>query len=87
MKIKLSELKEFVARFAVVPGVKVDLKKEFDPGDTAGYENRRTPPSCWRMASSSWLRTRRSSTLRTRGACWLSCKRWMQPVRTALSST
>ncbi len=38
MKIKLSELKEFVARFAVVPGVKVDLKKEFDPGDTAGYE-------------------------------------------------
>ena len=38
MKIKPSELKEFVARFAVAPGAKVDLKKEFDPGDTAGYE-------------------------------------------------
>ena len=38
MKIKPSELKEFVGRFAVAPGVKVDLKKEFDPGDTAGYE-------------------------------------------------
>lgn len=38
MKIKPSELKEFTARFKVKPGMKVDLKKDFDPGDTAGYE-------------------------------------------------
>jgi PPK2 family polyphosphate:nucleotide phosphotransferase len=38
MKIKPSELKEFAGRYAVKAGVKVDLKKDFDPGDTAGYE-------------------------------------------------
>jgi PPK2 family polyphosphate:nucleotide phosphotransferase len=38
MKIKPSELKEFTSRFAVKPGMKVDMKKDFDPGDTAGYE-------------------------------------------------
>lgn len=38
MKIKPSELKEFTSRFAVKPGMKVDLTKDFDPGDTAGYE-------------------------------------------------
>ncbi len=38
MKIKPSELKEFTSHFAVKPGMKVDLKKDFDPGDTAGYE-------------------------------------------------
>jgi len=38
MKIKPSELKEFAGRFAVKPGVKIDLKKGFEPGDTAGYE-------------------------------------------------
>jgi PPK2 family polyphosphate:nucleotide phosphotransferase len=38
MKIDPSNLKEFVKRFAVAPGSKIDLKKDFDPGDTAGYE-------------------------------------------------
>jgi PPK2 family polyphosphate:nucleotide phosphotransferase len=38
MNIKPSELKEFVERFSVHPGVKIDLNKDFDPGDTAGYE-------------------------------------------------
>ena len=38
MKIDPSNIKEFVKRFAVAPGSKIDLKKDFDPGDTAGYE-------------------------------------------------
>ncbi len=38
LKIKPSELKEFVERFIVKPGQEVDLEKDFDPGDTAGYE-------------------------------------------------
>jgi PPK2 family polyphosphate:nucleotide phosphotransferase len=38
MKIKPSELKEFAGRFAVGPGAKVDLKKDFNPGYSAGYE-------------------------------------------------
>src|SRR3990172_9044465 len=38
MKIRPSELKKFTSRFAIKPGVEVDLKKDFDPGDTAGYE-------------------------------------------------
>ncbi len=38
MKIDPSNLKEFVKRFAVAPGSKIDLKKDFDPDDTAGYE-------------------------------------------------
>ena len=38
MKIDPTNIKEFVKRFAVAPGGKVDLKKDFDPGDTAGYE-------------------------------------------------
>ena len=38
MKIDPTNIKEFVKRFAVAPGSKVDLKKDFDPGDTAGYE-------------------------------------------------
>jgi PPK2 family polyphosphate:nucleotide phosphotransferase len=38
MNIDPSHLKEFVKRFAVVPGAKVNLKRDFDPGDTAGYE-------------------------------------------------
>jgi PPK2 family polyphosphate:nucleotide phosphotransferase len=38
MKIKPSELKKFTSRFVVKPGVEIDLKKGFDPGDTAGYE-------------------------------------------------
>jgi len=79
MKIKPSELKEFAGRFAVKPGVKIDLKKDFDPGDTAGYESRRMPPSFCTMASNSWPHTRRSSTPRTPAACWLSCKLWMPP--------
>jgi PPK2 family polyphosphate:nucleotide phosphotransferase len=38
MKIDPSNIKDFVKRFAVAPGSKVDLKMDFDPGDTAGYE-------------------------------------------------
>jgi PPK2 family polyphosphate:nucleotide phosphotransferase len=38
MKIDHSNLKKFVKRFAVAPGGKIDLKKDFDPSDTAGYE-------------------------------------------------
>jgi PPK2 family polyphosphate:nucleotide phosphotransferase len=38
MKIDPVNLMEFVKRFAVAPGSKIDLKKDFDPGDTAGYE-------------------------------------------------
>ena len=38
MKIDPTNIKEFVKRFAVAPGSKIDLKKDFDPGDTAGYE-------------------------------------------------
>jgi PPK2 family polyphosphate:nucleotide phosphotransferase len=38
MKIDPSHLKEFVKRFAVAPGSKINLKTDFDPGDTAGYE-------------------------------------------------
>jgi PPK2 family polyphosphate:nucleotide phosphotransferase len=32
------DLKEFARRFRVEPGKKIALKKQFDPGDTAGYE-------------------------------------------------
>ena len=38
MKIDPRNIKEFVKRFAVAPGSKINLKKDFDPGDTAGYE-------------------------------------------------
>ena len=38
MKIDPSNLKEFAKRFAVAPGSKINLKKDFDPGETAGYE-------------------------------------------------
>jgi PPK2 family polyphosphate:nucleotide phosphotransferase len=33
-----SDIKEFAGRFIVEPGTKVNLKTDFDPGDTAGYE-------------------------------------------------
>ena len=38
MKFKTSDLKEFASRYKVEPGTKVNLKEDFDPGDTAGYE-------------------------------------------------
>ena len=38
MKIDVPNIKNFAQRFAIAPGKKVDLKKDFDPGDTAGYE-------------------------------------------------
>ena len=38
MKIDPSNLKAFVERFAIAPGRKINLKQEFDPGDTAGYQ-------------------------------------------------
>jgi PPK2 family polyphosphate:nucleotide phosphotransferase len=38
MKIDTANLKEFAGRFAIAPGAKINLKKDFDPGDTAGYE-------------------------------------------------
>ena len=38
MKFKTSDLKEFANRYKVETGTKVNLKVDFDPGDTAGYE-------------------------------------------------
>ena len=38
MKIDPANIKEFVKRFAVAPGSKINLKKDFNPDDTAGYE-------------------------------------------------
>lgn len=38
MKFKTTDLKEFANRYKVEPGTKVNLKEDFDPGDTAGYE-------------------------------------------------
>jgi PPK2 family polyphosphate:nucleotide phosphotransferase len=38
MKIDTATVKEFVKRFEVAPGSKVDLQAGWDPGDTAGYE-------------------------------------------------
>jgi PPK2 family polyphosphate:nucleotide phosphotransferase len=38
MKFTNSYLKEFAKRFVVEPGTKVNLKADFDPGDTGGYE-------------------------------------------------
>ncbi len=38
MKIDPSHIKEYAKRCVVAPGSKIDLKKDFDPGDTAGYE-------------------------------------------------
>jgi PPK2 family polyphosphate:nucleotide phosphotransferase len=38
MKFTSSELKEFARRFVVEPGTRVNLKADFNPGDTACYE-------------------------------------------------
>jgi PPK2 family polyphosphate:nucleotide phosphotransferase len=38
MKFNSSDLNEFASRYIVEPGTKVNLKADFDPGDTAGYE-------------------------------------------------
>jgi PPK2 family polyphosphate:nucleotide phosphotransferase len=38
MKINPANLKEFAGRFALAPGARINLKKDFDPNDTAGYE-------------------------------------------------
>lgn len=38
MKFTSSELKEFARRFVVEPGTRVNLKADFNPRDTAGYE-------------------------------------------------
>ncbi len=39
MKISdITNLEAFVKRFRVEPGAKFDLQKEYDPGDTAGYD-------------------------------------------------
>jgi PPK2 family polyphosphate:nucleotide phosphotransferase len=38
MKFNSSDLKEFANRYLVEPGKRVDLKIDFDPGDSAGYE-------------------------------------------------
>ena len=38
MKIDIATFKEFAGRFAIAPGARIDLKKNFDPNDTAGYE-------------------------------------------------
>jgi PPK2 family polyphosphate:nucleotide phosphotransferase len=38
MKIDPATIKEFSGRFALAPGDKINLKKDFDPGDTAGYD-------------------------------------------------
>lgn len=38
MKIKLADLNEFVARYEVIPGKEIELRKDFDPGNTAGFK-------------------------------------------------
>jgi PPK2 family polyphosphate:nucleotide phosphotransferase len=35
-----AELEKFVAKFRVEPGKEVNLRKDFDPGDTASYESK-----------------------------------------------
>jgi PPK2 family polyphosphate:nucleotide phosphotransferase len=38
MKLHPSDIKKFARRFLVEPGGKVNIAKDFDPGDTHGYE-------------------------------------------------
>lgn len=38
VKLKPADIQRFARRFAVEPGTKVKLKKDFDPGNTEGYK-------------------------------------------------
>jgi PPK2 family polyphosphate:nucleotide phosphotransferase len=38
MNLDPAHLKDFVKHFAIAPGSRISLKKDFDPADTAGYE-------------------------------------------------
>jgi PPK2 family polyphosphate:nucleotide phosphotransferase len=38
MRLKTTDIQDFARRFEVRPGTKVDMDKDFDPGDTGGYD-------------------------------------------------
>jgi PPK2 family polyphosphate:nucleotide phosphotransferase len=38
MRLKTADIQDFARRFEVKPGTKVDMGKDFDPGDTGGYD-------------------------------------------------